>query len=219
MRRRKIKMRATTPAGVPSAPPIRWGYILSNAGLGGFAVVFLVANTASLIRHPRMSVVFLVIFHSTIVILSIVRRDIKTVDRRVVAFAAGWAGTVLPLFLRPTASGADLLAGQVLQIGGLALQLVALVSLGRSFGVVAADRGVQTGGAYRLVRHPIYAAYTIADVGFVMSHPTAANIAAISAAAVTQIIRIWFEERHLSESPEYAEYCRVRRWRLVPGIW
>ncbi len=212
-------MQAATRAGAPGAPPIRWGHILSNAGLGAFFVVFLIANTASLIEQPRLSVVFLVVFQSTIVALSIVRRDVQTVDRRVVAFAAGWAGTVLPLFLRPTASGADLLVGQAFQVGGLALQLVAVLSLGRSFGIVAADRGIQTGGAYRLVRHPIYAAYLVADVGFVMSHPTAGNVAAISAAAVTQVIRIWFEERHLSENPEYAEFCRIRRWRLVPGIW
>jgi protein-S-isoprenylcysteine O-methyltransferase Ste14 len=172
-----------------------------------------------MIRHPRLSIALLVVFHSTLLILSLVRRDVQTVDRRVVAFAVAWAGALLPLLLRPAASGVDPLAGQALQVVGLALQIAAMASLGRSFGVVAADRGIQTGGAYRFVRHPIYAASLFADVGFVMSHPTAANIAILSAATATQIIRIWFEERHLSASPEYAEYCRIRRWRLVPGIW
>jgi protein-S-isoprenylcysteine O-methyltransferase Ste14 len=150
---------------------------------------------------------------------AIVRRDARSSDQSLAAFAVGWAGTVLPLFLRPTASGSDLLIGQALQVAGLVLQLVAVLSLGRSFGVVAADRGIKTGGAYRFVRHPIYAAYLLADIGFVISHPTVGNVAAIAAAAATQVIRIWFEERHLAGNPDYQEFCMVRRWRLVPGVW
>lgn len=212
-------MRSVTRSDTPTASRLRWRFVLSNAGLAVFFVVFLVANIGSLLDQPRLSVLLLVVFQATVVALAISRREVETVDRRMVAFAAGWAGTVLPLFLRPTASGEDLLVGQALQACGLVLQVVAVLSLGRSFGVVAADRGIKTGGAYRIVRHPIYAAYLIADVGFVVSHPTLANVAAISAAAATQVIRIWFEERHLASNPEYAEFCRIRRWRLLPGIW
>lgn len=203
----------------PSAPLLRWRFILSNTGLATLFVVFLVANVGALLDEPRLSVLLLVVFQSTVVVLAIFRRDVATVDRRVVAFAAGWAGTVLPLFLRPTATGPDLLAGQVLQVAGLVLQVVAVLSLGRSFGIVAADRGIKTGGAYRLVRHPIYAAYLLADVGFVISHPSVGNVAAISAALGFQIVRIWFEERHLAANPEYVEFSRARRWRLIPGVW
>jgi hypothetical protein len=39
------------------------------------------------------------------------------------------------------------------------LVLAATLRLGRSFGIVATNRGIQTGGLYRIVRHPIYAAY------------------------------------------------------------
>lgn len=212
-------MQVATRSVASSAPRLRWRAILSNAGLGGLFILFVISNGAAFTERPRLSVGLLLVFQATIVGLAIVRREVRTSDQRPVAFAAGWAGTVLPLLLRPTASGDDLLIGQALQVTGLILQLVALVSLGRSFGVVAADRGIKTGGAYRLVRHPIYAAYLITDVGFVTSHPTLANFAAISAAAATQVIRIWFEERHLSENPAYEEFRRIRRWRLVPGIW
>ena len=212
-------MAAATRSQALSPPRVRWRPLLSNAGLAGLFTLFVVANGASLLDQPRLSIGLLIVFQATIVGLAIVRRDARSADQSLAAFAAGWAGTVLPLFLRPTASGSDLLIGQSLQVAGLVLQLVAVLSLGRSFGVVASDRGIKTGGAYRFVRHPIYAAYLLADIGFVISHPTLGNIAAISAAAATQVIRIWFEERHLAGNPDYQEFCQARRWRLVPGVW
>ena len=44
---------------------------------------------------------------------------------------------------------------------GLAVVIVGKMTLGRSFGVVPANRGVVVGGPYRLVRHPIYTGYLI----------------------------------------------------------
>ncbi len=216
---RSIGVYTTARSGTMAPPRVRWRLVLSNAGLGGLFAFFLISNGMSLADRPRLSVGLLIVFQATIVGLATARRDPRSADVSLAAFAAGWAGTVLPLFLRPAASGEDVLAGQLLQSAGLALQVVAVLSLGRSFGVVAADRGIKTGGAYRLVRHPIYAAYLLADIGFVISHPTLRNLVAIAAAAATQVVRIWFEERHLAANPEYQEFCRVRRWRLIPGIW
>ncbi len=203
-----------------TAPPlVRWRPLLSNFGLAALFVVFVVSNGSAMLEHPRLSIALLVVFQATVVGLAAVRREARTADVSLLALSAAWAGTVLPLFLRPTPTGSDLLAGQILQVAGLVLQLVAVVSLGRSFGVVAADRGIKTGGAYRIVRHPIYAAYLLADLGFVVSHPAPGNIAAIALAAGAQVFRIWFEEHHLAGNPEYVAYCEVRRWRLVPGVW
>ncbi|WP_245490577.1 isoprenylcysteine carboxylmethyltransferase family protein [Mesorhizobium sp. M7A.F.Ca.US.011.01.1.1] len=43
------------------------------------------------------------------------------------------------------------------------------ISLGRSFAILPGNRGVMTGGAYRLVRHPIYAGYLAGHVLFLLS--------------------------------------------------
>lgn len=196
-----------------------WRYIFSNAALAAFFMVFLAANVTGFLQEPRLSVLLLIAFQSTVVTLSIIRRDVERVDPRAVVFIAGWAGTLLPLWLRPDSAGGDVLVGQVLQVGGLAMQLLAVISLGRSFGVVAADRGIKTGGAYRLVRHPIYAAYLLGDAGFLVSHPSASNIAAVALALGAQIVRIRFEEQHLMQNHEYVEFAQHHRWRLVPGIW
>ena len=49
-------------------------------------------------------------------------------------------------------------------------------------GIVAAHRGIKTGGLYRAVRHPIYAAYLLAFGGFVLAHPSGYN---------TLVLLIW----------------------------
>ena len=54
---------------------------------------------------------------------------------------------------------------------GLYVQISAKVILGRSFGLIAANRGIKVAGPYRIVRHPIYAGYTIIHVGFLLALP------------------------------------------------
>ena len=45
------------------------------------------------------------------------------------------------------------------------------ITLGRSFGVVPANRGVVVGGPYNFVRHPIYTGYLITHVAFLVANP------------------------------------------------
>ena len=56
---------------------------------------------------------------------------------------------------------------------GLIVVIVGKMSLGRSFGLMPANRGIVSTGLYRVVRHPIYLGYLITHVGFVAANPTA----------------------------------------------
>ena len=60
---------------------------------------------------------------------------------------------------------------EAITISGFVLQLSAKLTLRRSFGVVAANRGVKASGPYRLVRHPMYAGYALTHVGFLLAGP------------------------------------------------
>lgn len=57
------------------------------------------------------------------------------------------------------------LASEILVIAGYALATLALIELGRSFGISPANRGLIKGGIYRHFRHPMYVGYCIAEAG------------------------------------------------------
>lgn len=61
-----------------------------------------------------------------------------------------------------------LLIVDILSILGFGVATVALFELGSSFGVTPANRGVITTGIYRYLKHPMYAGYILAEVGFIM---------------------------------------------------
>ena len=110
-------------------------------------------------------------------------------------------------------------AGLALVIVGACLSLASLVSLGRSFGVRPALRGLATGGPYRLVRHPLYLAYVFADTGYNLQEWNYATLMLVAAGWASMIYRIRAEERVLSVDPTWADFTARVRYRLVPGIW
>ncbi|WP_241025515.1 MULTISPECIES: methyltransferase [Burkholderia] len=110
-------------------------------------------------------------------------------------------------------------AGGSLLLCGIAFQLFAKLSLGRSFGLLPANRGVVSVGAYRFVRHPIYAAYLLSEIGFVLTNYSPRNAFMITSWMLLQIGRIYLEERVLSEDADYRAYKEKVRYRLIPGLF
>jgi protein-S-isoprenylcysteine O-methyltransferase Ste14 len=110
-------------------------------------------------------------------------------------------------------------AGLVLQLAGLALCVLSLRTLGRSFGVVAADRGLVTRGPYATVRHPVYASYLLIQSGYLLQSISLQNALVLLLGSACNIGRALMEERLLAGSPAYAAYQSSVRWRLVPGLW
>lgn len=109
--------------------------------------------------------------------------------------------------------------GVGLQIAGLFFQLYAKLSLGRSFGVLPATRRLVTVGAYRWLRHPIYAGYLIAHIGFLLNNFLLQNLVVLFVLYLAQIVRIHREEEILVDLPGYRDYCETVRYRLLPGIY
>ena len=87
---------------------------------------------------------------------------------------------------------------------------------------IADERGQQviTTGPYALVRHPMYSAVIV----LVCAVPVAlgSRIGLIPAVfmVVLLMVRTYLEDRMLyKESPGYAEYTKITRYRLIPGTW
>jgi protein-S-isoprenylcysteine O-methyltransferase Ste14 len=131
------------------------------------------------------------------------------------------AGSIAPLLIKPAAV-APLLPSAIcllIIIGGIFIQIAAKVVLGRSFGIVAANRGVKIAGPYRIVRHPMYAGYTITHIGLLLSMPSLHNAALYASAFAFQLIRILREEAVLMQSEEYRDFAASIRYRLLPGVF
>ena len=153
--------------------------------------------------------------------LFVVRRTPWVVSRSPRAWAAAAIGTFGMLAARPAydpVGGLELLYGG-LQLAGALLAVSALVSLGRSFGIVAANRGIRTGGPYRFVRHPLYSAYILTEVGYLLENPSLRNWCLFGVVMTFQAVRIVEEERTLAEDPAYREYRERVRSRILPYVF
>jgi protein-S-isoprenylcysteine O-methyltransferase Ste14 len=102
---------------------------------------------------------------------------------------------------------------------GLVIVIAGKITLGRSFGLVPANRGVVSAGPYLFVRHPIYTGYLLTHIAFAVAYPTPWNIGILVVTDVTLIIRALCEERILAKDRLYQMYCQRVAWHLVPGIF
>ena len=173
---------------------------------------------ATLGQHPFN--VLLLVSDGIVVVMMILRRRTEAVSQLPIDWLLALAATAAPLMAM--GGGHALvsdLVGYSLMAAGLFISLYAKVALWRSFGLVAANRGVKSSGPYRLVRHPMYLGYTITQVGFVLLNPVWTNFALYGSAFLLQILRLRAEEDLLSQDPAYAAYMKLTRFRLVPGVF
>jgi protein-S-isoprenylcysteine O-methyltransferase Ste14 len=154
-----------------------------------------------------------------VALMFLVRRPATEVSFSRLAWIAAPIGTFAMLLGRPAEGGLSPLVCEFVQLAGVGFALVSLTALGRSFGFVAANRGVKTRGPYGLVRHPAYAGYLITYVGFVAENPSIRNLALLLVGTTFQLVRIREEEQLLLRDSSYARYRERVRYRLIPLVY
>jgi protein-S-isoprenylcysteine O-methyltransferase Ste14 len=79
--------------------------------------------------------------------------------------------------------------------------------------------GLQMGGPYRLVRHPLYSGWMLAAFG--AAHMTGDRLAFAVLTSLYLMIAIPWEERSLVRSfgESYRRYQQQVRWRMIPFIY
>jgi protein-S-isoprenylcysteine O-methyltransferase Ste14 len=108
--------------------------------------------------------------------------------------------------------------GLVLVIVSAFLSCVSLLALGRRFGVLPAVRGLATRGPYRLVRHPMYLAYVLADIGYNLQEWNVGTIVCTLVGWGALVYRVKAEERVLQRHGDWASYVARVRYRIIPGV-
>jgi protein-S-isoprenylcysteine O-methyltransferase Ste14 len=194
--------------------------ILARAVPASYFSIACIAFWNSFVRTGKWTSLFWMVSEGIVVILLVFRRPSANISRKPWDWLAGIAGSLLVLLVRPDGRAvAPDAAGFALQLAGTVFQLYGKLALGRSFGIVAANRGIVLSGPYRLVRHPIYLGYLVTHAGFLISNVSVRNVLVYVAAYFFQIARIYAEERILSEDGGYRDYLLRVRYRLIPGIF
>lgn len=85
-----------------------------------------------------------------------------------------YVSSAVPLFyFKGITTSSDLIVtSSIVSIIGFLLSTMALIELGKSFGVSPANRGRVLTGVYRYTNHPMYLGYVISEFGLLLINPS-----------------------------------------------
>ena len=195
---------------------------LAARAVVGILFVLLSANLlGEFQRSGHVTGLLLLVSEALVVLLTIIRRPAQFIDRSPIAACVTALSVVGPELLRADTLGAmapDVLTA-TMSATGLVLVVAAKLTLGRSFGLIPANRGVVVEGPYKAMRHPIYAGYLITHAAFLLAYPTLWNVSIVLVADLALVVRALLEERVLTRDARYRRYCSEVNWHLVPGLF
>lgn len=189
--------------------------------VAGLFLALAVRIGSDFVQTMRITGLLLLASEGLVVVLTLARRRAVAVDRSWDARLVTLIALAGPPLVRPADGFAFLpeLQAAMLSACGLVVIVAGKLSLGRSFGVVPANRGIVCRGVYRFVRHPIYAGYLVTHGAFLLSHLSPWNTVVLLAGDAMLLVRAGYEERTLVRDPAYVEYRSRVRWRMIPGVY
>ncbi|NIW72651.1 isoprenylcysteine carboxylmethyltransferase family protein [candidate division KSB1 bacterium] len=187
-----------------------WGYYAYKGLMNLSTKSYLGLNIAMLLRNTSLTLLFLL------------RRPSRLTSQRLRDWFVAIAGTFIT-YLYTTRGNKPIFPSlvptvYVVMVTAAFLSAIAVVSLGRSFGIVPANRGIKTKGLYAVVRHPIYSVYIMHDIGWNLNCFSGLNVCVFLLYCLLTYGRAKCEERLLRQDPAYQEYALKTRYMFLPGI-
>ena len=134
------------------------------------------------------------------------------------AFVATYWAMLTVGFMQPGRALLPRVALDTIGITGLLVMVWARLSLGRNIGFVPAQREIVTTGAYRYLRHPIYAGIFMTTVSLALRAFSLRNAVLLATQIALLMIKSVVEERFLATDPQYAAYLEKVRNRWIPFV-
>ena len=194
--------------------------LASRVLVGGLFLALAWRLGDDFLRTHRPTDLLLLVGEALVVVLTCLRRPALVVDTRAIVRLVTTVSMLSPLLVGPAQTAGFLSenAAAPLAAFGLAIVVAGKISLGYSFGLLPANRGVMERGLYRVVRHPIYLGYLLTHIPFLAAHPSGWNLGVLLVGDMALIVRAIYEEQTLGRDPQYVRYCQTVKWRLVPGL-
>lgn len=164
-------------------------------------------------------------FFTFLLVIYAVRSRAIASDHNPIAVIAAMMGSFIlyALWLVPgqqrSSDLAVLAASDMLLAFGMTWAIYSLSYLRNRFSIVPEARGLETGGPYAIVRHPIYLGEITAGLGLILPTFLGFSLLVFGVFVAAQIGRTYYEERVLKRVyPEYRAYA-ARTRRLIPIIF
>lgn len=184
------------------------------------AYLWFIINFAIAFKNKHeISILLYAIFDTIVIVILLARGMPKSTSTNLVYWAAAMGGSWSSLFLHPYPSTPGTAFFLIPQIIGICISFAGLLSLNKSFGLMASNRGIRTNGIYRYIRHPLYTGYILANISLVVQHFSYWNLAILIFNTIMEIWRLFIEENFLGSDPLYAAYMKTTKWRMIPGVW
>jgi protein-S-isoprenylcysteine O-methyltransferase Ste14 len=195
---------------------------LVNIAVASFFSYYIYDSIIRLATGKCLTLLIALLFRNTsITLVFLLRHPSKLTSRNVGDWIAAIGGTFItylytsqakPIysFVVPTA--------YVVMIVTAFLSTICIINLGRSFGIVPANRGVKTELLYGIVRHPLYLLYTIYDLAVISLAFSLHNCYICILHALFSYLRAKREENILIRDGAYKEYCSKTPYMFLPGI-
>ncbi|HEY5383263.1 MAG TPA: methyltransferase [Candidatus Paceibacterota bacterium] len=192
--------------------------LLGNIVIGAFFLLFVLINVREFNATGDIGYALAALNEGIYVALFLVRERAVATSTSAFDWGVAFSATFLGTLLRP-AHPSNILLGTAIIAAGVAINIVSVLFLNRSIGVVPAERSIKTAGMYRLVRHPMYSSEIVSLFGYVLINISLANMGLAIATTVLMLMRINREELFLSKNEKYKKYAAKTPWKLVPFVY